>query len=150
MPKQLIFCLSLAMVVSFAGCEAKSTMKTLNEVDKIVFIGDSITAYENWNTLFGVTYIRNAGIPENTTDDVLSRLSSIISSKPEKIFLFIGINDLFGGKDTSYISANYETILNKIRLESPDTILYFQSVLPTNSDISLSASFESNNIPILQ
>jgi lysophospholipase L1-like esterase len=31
--------------------------------------------------------------------------------------------------------ANYETILKRIKSESPDTIVYIQSILPVNNDI---------------
>lgn len=112
----------------------------------IVFLGDSITAREDWNILFGVSNIVNAGISGNTTDDVLARLDLVLSAKPKKIFLMIGINDLLRGKDVSNVLANYGTILNKIKAESPDTGLYVQSILPMNNDISKQGIADSQKI----
>ena len=114
--------------------------------NSIVFLGDSITALEDWNASFKVPCIINAGISGNTTDDILSRLSVAIISKPKKLFLMIGINDLLRGKDISYVLTNYETILNKIKSESPNTIVYIQSVLPINNDISKIGTVDSQKI----
>jgi len=113
---------------------------------KIVFLGDSITFREDWNVLFGVTDIANAGVSGNTTDDVLSRLDSVIVSKPQKVFLMIGINDLLRGKDASYVLANYERILGEIRTKSPETEIFIQSVLPVNNDISTYGTVASQKI----
>lgn len=104
--------------------------------NRIVFLGDSITALEDWNRLFEVSDIKNAGVSGNTTDDVLLRLSEAIASKPQKLFLMIGINDLVRGKDVDYVLANYKTILDRIKSESPSTIVYVQSVLPINNSLS--------------
>lgn len=115
----------------------------------VVFLGDSITAIGNWNKIFGVSYIANAGVSGNTTDNVIARLSSAIKYQPQKLFLMIGINDLFQGKDVAYISKNYEIILNRIQSESPNTVIYLQSVLPVNSDISKLPFVDSQKIVAL-
>jgi lysophospholipase L1-like esterase len=111
-----------------------------------VFLGDSIIFRENWNVLFGVTNIANAGVSGNTTDDVLARLNSVIRFKPQKLFLMIGINDLLRGKDVPYVLANYEKIINGIKSKSPDTTIYIQSVLPVNNDISRYGTIDSQKI----
>ena len=73
--------------------------------DDIVFLGDSITAAGNWTSLFGISYIINAGIPGDRVYNIIdksnvSRVNSVTSSKPQKIFLMLGINDL-GDMDAS-------------------------------------------------
>jgi len=113
---------------------------------KIVFLGDSIIGFENWNVLFGISNIANFGASGNTTDDVIARLDSAISAKPQKLFLMIGINDLLNGKDVAHVATNYETILNKIKSESPDTIIYAQSVLPVNNDVLKSETADNQKI----
>ena len=109
-----------------------------NASSKIVFLGDSITFQEDWNVLFGVSDIANAGVSGNTTDDVLARLNMVTNAKPEKIFLMIGINDLLRGKDAPYVFANYQKIISEIRAKSPDTTIYMQSVLPVDNDVTSS------------
>jgi lysophospholipase L1-like esterase len=75
----------------------------------------------------------NAGMGGNTTDNIIFRLSAVTVSKPQKIFLMIGINDFARNRSVSYILTNYKTILNRIRSESPGTAVYVESVLPVNT-----------------
>lgn len=117
-----------------------------NADSETVFLGDSITFREDWNVLFGVSDIANAGVAGDTTDDIFARLDSAIGSKPQKLFLMIGANDLLRGKDVSSVASNYEKILNKIKSESPDTIIYIQSVLPVNNNISKYGIVDSQKI----
>ncbi|MFZ2193382.1 MAG: GDSL-type esterase/lipase family protein [Candidatus Moraniibacteriota bacterium] len=120
-----------------------------NVVNGIVFLGDSITKREDWNVLFNNSSIINAGIPGNTTDDVLNRLGVITKNKPYKIFLMIGINDLLNGQDVNHVIANYRAILNEIRESSPDTIIYVQSILPVNNNILKSETVENQEIMLV-
>lgn len=122
---------SLQYASSFVG----QGKPDVDAASKIVFFGDSITALENWNVLFGVSGIANAGIPGNTTDDLIARTSQSITARPQKLFLMIGVNDLLRGKDVSYVLKNYRIILDKIQAESPKTMIYVQSVLPVNNDV---------------
>ena len=104
--------------------------------DSIIFLGDSITERSNWNELFGNEKIINRGIGSDTTFGVLHRLQEIIDTKPKSIFLMIGVNDI--GKNRNLIESisNYEKILLTIKKDSPDTIIYIQSVLPVNESLS--------------
>ena len=113
---------------------------------EIIFLGDSITARKDWNKLFESNNILNAGISGNTTEDVLLRLDSILNLKPKKIFIMIGINDLSKGRDISYILNNYKIIANKIKTDSPDTILYIESVLPIDNELSPIGKIDSQKI----
>ena len=121
--------------------------KSQGEVpDSIVFLGDSITALNDWNSLLKYPCIINAGIPGNTTDNIKSRLDAAISIKPQKLFLMMGINDLLRGKDVSYVLTNYEITLNDIKMQLPGTKIYMQSVLPINNDISKIGKIEPQKI----
>jgi len=132
----------LQHVASLVSHEKSETIM----IDSIVFLGDSITAREDWNVLFRVAYIKNAGISGNTTDDILARLIPVLNSKPKKIFLMVGINDLIRNKNIPDVVANYKIILGKIKTESPDTVVYVQSVLPINNDISKYGKVDSQKI----
>jgi lysophospholipase L1-like esterase len=117
---------------------------------EVVFLGDSITAGEDWNTLFGAPYIINAGIGGDTTNGVISRLSTVTISRPRKIFLMVGINDLplRLHENISYILTNYETILRQIRSESPDTVVYIESVLPVNTLFTLGYAIYDESVQV--
>jgi len=121
----------------------------VDAASQIVFLGDSIIRFEDWNVLFEISSSVNAGISGDTTDGILKRLSSVISSQPKKIFLMIGINDLLNGKDVVYAIGNYATILDRIKTESPDTKVYVQSVLPINNDVLKSETANNEKVKAL-
>lgn len=100
----------------------------------IVFLGDSITAQCEWSEMFDKCNIINRGIPGDATDGVLKRLSNILKNNPQKIFLMIGVNDLFF-HDLPHIIENYRKIVTRINNESPQTKLFIQSVLPINNNV---------------
>ena len=106
-----------------------------NTNNEIVFLGDSITDFGRWNEMFQNINIKNRGIRGDRTDGVLERLSEIVSSSPDKIFLMIGINDLSSKKKISEIVSNYEKILRYVIEKTPHTKIFVQSVLPVNENI---------------
>lgn len=113
----------------------KNMFELLPEKDStIIFLGNSITAQCEWAELFQNPNILNRGIPGDATDGILDRLPHILKHNPTKIFLMIGVNDLFFHK-TPYILENYGKIVSQIKSNSPHTQLYIQSVLPVNNQV---------------
>jgi len=102
--------------------------------EAIVFLGDSITEYGQWEEFMQHPKVRNRGIAGDTTPNLLKRLPAITKMQPAKIFLMIGIND-FLFFDRHQIIENYRQIVERIKKDSPDTQLYLQSVLPVNPTI---------------
>jgi lysophospholipase L1-like esterase len=102
-----------------------------NGKKEIVFLGNSITEQGRWSELFNNKHIVNRGIGGDRTDGVLFRLTEVISSKPKKIFLMIGINDVRYGRSVKYIVDKNRQIIKRIKKESPNTKIYLQSLLPT-------------------
>ena len=100
--------------------------------NEIVFLGNSITDGAEWYELLGNRRIRNRGISADVTEGILLRLDAITKLKPAKIFIMIGVNDIARNMTTGEITANYRTILERIRTESPKTKVYIESVLPVN------------------
>ncbi|HTN06170.1 GDSL-type esterase/lipase family protein [Agriterribacter sp.] len=98
----------------------------------IVFLGNSITFWGEWNQLTGLSRIKNRGIPGDITFGVLERLDEVIDGKPQKVFILIGINDLAANIPDSIILLNYKRIIHRIQTGSPSTKIYFQTILPTN------------------
>jgi lysophospholipase L1-like esterase len=98
----------------------------------IVFLGDSITEFCEWDELLGIPVI-NRGISGDTTADVLSRLDAVSIIHPTSVFLMVGINDAAGRVDVATAAQNYRQIIQHIRESSPNTIIYAQSVLPVYS-----------------
>lgn len=114
-----------------------SNYHSLNKEDrqKIVLLGDSITQYNDWSEILNNNNIINRGIEGNKTSDVINRLNDITSIKPNKIFIMMGINDLLNNISQSTIINNYQNVISNIKLDSPDTLIYVESVLPINTSI---------------
>jgi lysophospholipase L1-like esterase len=101
-----------------------------------VFLGDSLTESFDLMQFFGRTDLRNYGISGNTSGHLLHRLDVILDARPLKLFLMIGVNDLYQGIDVEEVFSNITTILDRFNTETPETGLFVQSTLPVN-DASL-------------
>ena len=80
----------------------------------IIFLGNSITDYAEWNELLQLPEARNRGISGDITFGVLERLDEVTEGKPAKIFILIGINDIARNIPDSVILDNYKKIINPI------------------------------------
>jgi lysophospholipase L1-like esterase len=113
------------------------------EFGDLVFIGNSITEQgEDWRLKVNNPKARNRGIAGDTSDGMIARLNEITFYKPEKLFLLIGINDLFHNPNAfEKIHENILKIVDEINSESPNTQIFVQTVLPTTTE---------NLIPIIK
>jgi len=102
---------------------------------EIIFLGNSITDNCEWAELMGNPNIKNRGIGGDDTEGVLERLDEVCSSKPEKIFILIGTNDLAYGKSTDQVLQNTGMILDRIAESSPGTRVYVHSILPVDDAV---------------
>lgn len=106
--------------------------KLPNTKNEIIFLGNSITDGGEWAELFKNKRVKNRGISGDITEGVLYRLDEITESKPAKVFLLIGVNDLARGISSDTIYANICRIVHLINQQSPKTKVYVQSILPVN------------------
>lgn len=112
-----------------------SHLKTLPiQEGKIIMLGNSITAECEWSELMQNTDIINRGVIGDGTGDILERLDPIIASKPRKIFLLIGVNDLMF-LPLPKIQDFYEKIVSRLVTETPTTQVYLESILPIHNDL---------------
>jgi lysophospholipase L1-like esterase len=93
----------------------------------VVMIGDSITHAGHWDDIFPNIKIANRGIDSDRTDDVIGRMDNIVSVKPKKAFVMIGINDLIWGRSVDDVFADYQKIVTN--LQSNKIRVYIQSTL---------------------
>ncbi|WP_205728712.1 family 20 glycosylhydrolase [Flavobacterium sp. GT3P67] len=100
--------------------------------DDIVFLGNSISDGAEWSELFADNRVKNRGISGDISAGVLNRIDEIITRKPAKVFLLIGVNDLSRSTATDSIFKNITKIASYLKQESPSTKLYVQSILPVN------------------
>lgn len=119
--------------------------ETPDTAGEIIMLGNSITESGNWKALFPEINIVNRGISGDVTDGILNRMEELTSSKPEKLFLMIGTNDLARGKSVEFITHNIETIIQEIKGQSPKTKIYLQGILPINPKVGQKFSGHKQN-----
>src|SRR5690625_228408 len=113
----------------YAESVSKFEHITLEKAD-VVFMGDSIVGRGLWNEYFHDLVVANRGIGTDTSFGMVNRVEQVIALKPEKVFISGGINDLTNGYDLSVVRENYESILEKIHENIPDSKIFVQSILP--------------------
>lgn len=95
----------------------------------LVFLGDSLTQYCEWNELLGRPAL-NRGIAGDTTADILSRVNAIAALHPDRVFLMAGTNDALQQVNLETFSKNYANIIHRIQQSNSEAIVYVESIPP--------------------
>lgn len=98
----------------------------------VVFLGDSQTDNTEPSELFNLP-IKNRGIGGDNLEGILNRLSDITDIKPSKLFLLVGTNDVELGTPLDSMRLEYQSIIDSVRINSPKTVMYVESILPRNT-----------------
>lgn len=139
----LILLVIISLSASCGGGGGSAAPSAPPVTSSVVMAGDSLTYAGDWNTLLNAD-ISNCGVSGLTTDELILMLPDILRSKPLKIFILIGINDLRTGVSEAVIVPRYAAIIQACRDNSPATVIHFQSVLPV-SDSAMIARIVSLN-----
>lgn len=151
----MLFCLFQTYGLNAQGYstyyeQRKSFFESLPDTEgEIIFLGNSISDGCNWSELLNNPRAKNRGISGDNTGGILNRLDEVTSSRPAKIFLMIGVNDLARGVSEETILSNYRSILENIKKGSPKTKVYVQSILPVNADFGKFSGHVSKNKEII-
>ena len=100
----------------------------------IVMLGNSLTENaKDWAQRIGTEKtVVNRGIIGDNTTGMAERLCQITPHHPRAIFLMAGINDMAGGTSSTDVASRVIALIEKIRQQSPQTVLFVQSILPIN------------------
>ncbi len=112
--------------------------------DDAVFIGDSLTTgIQLYDVMSNTTVLAATGLnPQSihtkdviTVDDVsYTAMSYIEAFKPAKIYVMIGANSLTQMPD-DWMEENFDSMLAEIKLKSPNSTIYLQSLTPINDAV---------------
>ena len=105
-----------------------------NTPAEIVFAGDSLVGEGPWAEYY--SDVHNRGIGGETTSGMLDRLDEITESRPRKVFLMLGTNDLARQVPVAQFLRNYRALLERLRKDSPETQIYAIAITPVNSSLS--------------
>lgn len=111
--------------------EAKAVSRGQGSQRLHVLLGDSLAQWFPTEQLSRDRFWLNQGISGDTTGNVLQRLSMLDRTRPDAIYLMVGINDLRQGKSNREILSNMQQIIQRLKASHPDARIYVASVLPT-------------------
>ena len=96
----------------------------------ILFIGDSLTEFFDWQRRFPGHKVVNLGAAGETVEGLLSRTGRImrLTPPPDLIFLMTGINNV-AMEDYAFLDS-YRRIVEKMTSSYPEARLFVQSILP--------------------
>lgn len=115
---------------------------------EIVFVGNSITEMGEWQELLPGKPVVNRGISGDVTYGVLARIDEVLSSKPAKIFILSGVNDLKRGIPVDTVAKTFERILVTMKTASPKTKVFVEGILPVNEGM-LAAQYKKVNNAVI-
>jgi lysophospholipase L1-like esterase len=102
----------------------------------VVFLGDSITAGGDWQAWFPERTVHNLGVAGDTSDDVISRMDSVVAFRPGLVALLIGTNDFGVRHSVEHLVRNIEYIMVSLRRELPGARLLVQSIMPRGREFA--------------
>ena len=96
----------------------------------LVFIGDSLTEYFDWQERFPEYRVINLGVSGETVEGLLDRLDRVRSriNEPDIIFIMTGINNI--AMEQYDIAGDYKEIVSKLTAWFKNSMIVVQSVLP--------------------
>lgn len=100
----------------------------------VAFVGDSITEQGDWASLFPGVSVRNYGISGDRAEGVVARYGQVVASRPGRIILLIGTNNLARGVGPAAVDTDVDTLLGLWKAALPETQLVVQSVLPRQAE----------------
>ncbi|WP_083889666.1 SGNH/GDSL hydrolase family protein [Nostoc sp. PCC 7107] len=99
-----------------------------------ILAGDSISLWFPTELLPENRYWLNQAISGENSTGLLKRLEIFDSTKPEIIFVMIGINDLIRGDSDEVILENQRQIIRYLRKTHPTAQVVVQSILPHGAE----------------
>ncbi|MBD2460163.1 hypothetical protein H6G89_03810 [Oscillatoria sp. FACHB-1407] len=95
-----------------------------------ILAGDSLSLWFPNQLLSSDRTWLNQGISGETSAGLLKRLTVFDETRPETVFVMIGINDLIRGFDDQQILDNYQQIIRHLNATHPRSQIVVQSILP--------------------
>lgn len=113
----------------------------------VLFLGNSITNMHEWKEAFSnSSSVKGRGVSGGYSSEIADMLETYLNGKPSKVFFMIGTNDLgTSGYTVDGTVANISCIIRRITLESPETEVYFESILPSTSGLRTLANIQAVN-----
>ncbi|TVQ16204.1 MAG: G-D-S-L family lipolytic protein [Leptolyngbya sp. DLM2.Bin15] len=99
-----------------------------------ILAGDSISLWFPPEILPPEQQWLNQGISGETSSGLLARLYLFDDTRPDQIFVMIGINDLIQGIDADIVLKQHQAIIQDLKQQHPRAEIIVQSILPHAGD----------------
>lgn len=116
----------------------------------VVFLGDSLTEGLSIYGFFPESKI--LGINSLNTISAREQTENVVSLKPSKLFILLGINDIWEGGSVDEYIDRYKKLISEIKAGTNGSKIYVESILPVsefamerNKQISNKIIDEANN-----
>lgn len=103
----------------------------------IIMLGNSLTDGAEWNELLANRHVKNRGIVGDIIQGYYERMEPILAGRPKKIFILGGVNDVSHDVSADSIARVMEKLIVLIKVRSPRTKIYLQSMLPFNNEVRM-------------
>ena len=97
---------------------------------ELLFLGDSLIEFCDWQTKFPAHRVRNRGIAGETVQGLLARLPEVTAGQaPDLVLIMSGTNNL--AREDYGFPGPYEAVLAGLQTAFPAAILVVNSLLPS-------------------
>ncbi len=111
--------------------EAKAIASGQGQNRLNVLLGDSLSLWFPPEYLSRQELWLNQSVSGETSSHIKQRLSLLAATRPDRIYLLAGVNDLRRGWSDERILANIREIIARLRQDHPQAQIIVQSILPT-------------------
>ncbi len=152
-----VFALAIAAIKQIRGVHKQDTHRGVPlhkhnkhwigiKVMNILFMGDSLIEYFDWQERFPDHDIANHGYAGESVEGLLSRIGSIkeVSPAADMIFIMTGINNMAMG-DAGFIGP-YERIIKELSSMYPAARIFINSLISTIVDFIENESIKRMNV----
>ena len=119
--------------------------------DDAVFLGDSITmGFQAYSGLTGAEFVcgtaMSVGGVFNIGEDGRSFVGRVRDANPAKIYIMLGTNELLTLDNQENVLAKYISVIDRLKKDSPESIIYIQSILPVSAEKEAGSSYLKNDV----
>ena len=108
-----------------------NSLRQLNAKADIVFLGDSLTYYGNFASVFPGKVVCNLGLRGDTIEGMIDRVEQVRILEPKQVFLMAGINDVAVCSSERFKDL-FRQLICVVLEQNKNIELIIQSLLPVN------------------
>ncbi len=104
----------------------------------IVMAGDSLIERCEWHEMYPSFTVKNRGIGGDVISGLKARLDQIRKTKPRKLFILIGTNNIIFGQNVDLMKIYYGELMNSLEdmFDEGECEIYFLSLAPMSQEMN--------------